>query len=166
MREAVYAAVHDTPTDAADTIAIPAGTYVLTRTGEFEDGGLRGDLDITGTLTLTGATSATTIIDGNGADRILDIFAGDVTLEHLTLRNGRAAGNGGGVRLHAGELTVRESALIGNFAHDGIDDDLQSPDIRGGAPASGGGISNQAAGHLLDLGHDRQHNHRRQLQRA
>ncbi|MBA3468575.1 MAG: CSLREA domain-containing protein [Herpetosiphonaceae bacterium] len=115
LREAVYAAVHDVAVDACaagaanDSISLPAATYTLTRTGEFEDGGLTGDLDITGTLQLTGATSATTIIDGNQTDRIFDIFSGNVTLTHLTLRKGAADNEGGAVKLRSGTLTADQT---------------------------------------------------------
>jgi CSLREA domain-containing protein len=120
LREAVYAAVHDQATDACvagsatDVIALPAATYVLTRTGMGEDGGLTGDLDITGTLHISGVTSATTIIDGNGTDRILDIFSGAVTLDHLTLRNGSALTSGGAIRLRSGFLAANQTTFNRN----------------------------------------------------
>ena len=39
----------------ADIINLPAGTYTLTLTGPDEDGGSTGDLDVSGSLTITGA---------------------------------------------------------------------------------------------------------------
>jgi hypothetical protein len=122
LREAVYAAVHDTATDscaagtANDVIALPAATYVLTRTGVGEDGGLTGDLDITGTLRITGATSATTIIDGNQTDRILDIFGGAVSLDNLTLRRGSGVSEGAAVYLHGGALAADQTRFDQNHA--------------------------------------------------
>jgi CSLREA domain-containing protein len=138
LREAVYAAVHDIAVDgcpagaADDTVMIPAGTYVLSRTGNLEDGGFTGDLDITGTLHLTGATSATTILDGTQSDRLLEIFDGQVSLEHLTLRRGRSIW-GGAVRFHRGALNVSHSTLYANAAW---------PDEQG--VSYGGGILNEA----------------------
>ncbi len=135
LREAVYAAVHDVVVDACaagaanDSISLPAATYTLTRTGEFEDGGLTGDLDITGTLQLTGATSATTIIDGNQTDRIFDIFSGNVTLTHLTLRNGTAELTGGAVQLRSGALTADQTT----FDHNRATTNINSANTYGGA---------------------------------
>ena len=51
----------------ADTILLPAGTYLLTRVGTNEDAALDGDLDIAHSVTITGAGAASTIIDGNGS---------------------------------------------------------------------------------------------------
>ena len=49
----------------ADTIVLPAGTYGLAIKGAAENMAATGDLDITDDLTLQGAGSATTIIDGS-----------------------------------------------------------------------------------------------------
>ena len=65
-----------------------------------------GDLDITDDLTIQGAGSGLTIVDGNGAvtgDRVFQILASakDVTLSGLTIRNGKKVTNtfdeGGGL---------------------------------------------------------------------
>src|SRR5207247_1214399 len=48
----------------ADTVSIPAGTYRLTRNGGDEDAAATGDLDILDALTIQGAGSGTTGIDG------------------------------------------------------------------------------------------------------
>ncbi|MBA3471604.1 MAG: CSLREA domain-containing protein [Herpetosiphonaceae bacterium] len=135
LREAVYAAVHDAAIDACaagavnDSISLPADTYTLTRTGALEDSGLFGDLDITGTLQLTGATSATTIINGNGTDRIFDIFSGNVTLTHLTLRNGTVELTGGAVQLRSGALTVDQTT----FEHNRVKTNSDRENTYGGA---------------------------------
>ena len=64
LRAAIQAA-NNTP-DIADNISLPAGTYILTATGAGEDLAATGDLDITDiNLTITGAGSGSTIIDGN-----------------------------------------------------------------------------------------------------
>lgn len=54
------------------TIQLPAGTYLLTRTGSFEDNALTGDLDIRGNVAIAGAGAATTIIDAEGAAGLND----------------------------------------------------------------------------------------------
>src|SRR5580765_5828894 len=65
---------------SANTIKLPAGIYTLT-IGPFDDDfnflgaqDASGDLDIlNNNLTILGAGSATTIIDGNGIDRVIDV---------------------------------------------------------------------------------------------
>ena len=76
-----------------DTITLPAGVYALTRPGA-DDAAQVGDLDIVDDLTIQGAGSGVTIIDGNGAatgDRVFQILssAKNVTLNGLTIRNGK-----------------------------------------------------------------------------
>ena len=60
-----------------DTITVPSGTYLLTRPGD-DDAAVLGDLDILDDLTIQGAGSGVTIVDGNGAvtgGRVFQIFA-------------------------------------------------------------------------------------------
>jgi hypothetical protein len=80
-------------TAGADIVTVPAGVFQLTRAGN-EDGAVLGDLDITDDLTIQGAGSGLTIIDGNGAltgDRVFQILstAKVVTISGLTIRNGK-----------------------------------------------------------------------------
>ncbi len=75
-----------------DVITIPRGTFTLTRKGG-DDQDVLGDLDVTDSVTLDGAGSARTVIDGNGTvtkDRVLEIFptATVTTVRGLTLRGG------------------------------------------------------------------------------
>jgi CSLREA domain-containing protein len=104
LREAVQAANTDaTPFPGAgecaagsgnDTIDVPAGHFTLTHTGPPENGNATGDLDIFagGTLTIVGAGAGTTIIDGNGTDRVLEVLAGGVaTIRGVTITNGHTA---------------------------------------------------------------------------
>ncbi len=99
LREAVIAA---NVAPDADTIVIPAGTYVLGGAGG-EDLAESGDLDLRGPVTITGAGAAVTIIDGGGVDRIFDILeSATVSISDVTLRNGHVpAGDtqGGGAIL-------------------------------------------------------------------
>src|SRR4051812_18327090 len=57
----------------ADTLNVPAGTYRLTIAGRYEDAAATGDLDVQGGLTINGAGAGRTIIDGNDADRVLEL---------------------------------------------------------------------------------------------
>lgn len=100
-----------------DTIVLGAATYVLTGAAG-DDVALSGDLDITGDLILSGAGTASTIIDGGGVDRVLDIDpsgAGvNVSIANLTVRGGNAAGEaGGGIRNH-GTLSLNNVTLASN----------------------------------------------------
>src|SRR5437879_12634228 len=72
-----------------DTIVLPAGTYTLTITGRNEDLAATGDLDITDPVNITGAGASSVIIDGNGIDRVFDVFAnGTNTISGVTIRHG------------------------------------------------------------------------------
>src|SRR3989442_3029018 len=57
----------------ADTIMVPAGTHLLTIPGRGEDAAGTRCLDITDDVTITGAGAPTTILDGNGIDRVFEI---------------------------------------------------------------------------------------------
>src|SRR5215475_11815698 len=70
LREAITEANRNRDTDV---IVLPAGIYVLTQTGPNEDGNLTGDLDILHPVILVGAGAGSTVIDGNGSDRVLDV---------------------------------------------------------------------------------------------
>ena len=80
----------------ADEISLPAGTYTLAIAGHSEDGAVSGDLDIGSEIVLTGAGSATTIIDGGALDRVFDFrshvaaFSAEIT--GVTIQNGSAPG--------------------------------------------------------------------------
>lgn len=139
----------------ANVINIPAGTYILTLgpyDDEFNGAGATmdsGDLDIMDlgsflgstltSVTINGAGSGVTIIDGGGIDRVLDInnFAAggksvDVTLNGLTIRNGNGPTTpdsyntpGGGIQFDgfdnqtfvpAGTLTINNCNITNNMA--------------------------------------------------
>lgn len=109
-----------------DSIQIPAGTYTLSTEGAGEDAAATGDLDITEALTLRGAGDDLSIIDANLTDRAIDIHRVNVTIEHLTIQDGRPdpGAVGGGIRSIEGALIVRNSTLtnnttIGSFANFG-----------------------------------------------
>lgn len=124
LREALRAANADIAVDGcgagrgADILRLPAGIYTLTRPGGDEDAAATGDLDITAPLTVSGAGPATTIVDANALDRLLEVFDVAVTLSGLTLRNGLLAddtssGQASGIQ-SSGMLTLTNSAVTGN----------------------------------------------------
>lgn len=129
LREAITAANTDAAVDTcaagsgADEIILPAGTYQLTTASTNEDANADGDLDIVAELTITGDGLATTIIDGNGAvvgDRVFHVDAASVgaglTLNGVTVQNGKvAAGGGGGILIdNEGAVALNGSRVIGN----------------------------------------------------
>lgn len=108
----------------ADVILLPAGYYLLTRTGmPNENGNLTGDLDIVSDITITGDDANTTFIEPGGlSDRIFDMgnTAASVTIENVTIRYGRASSSngmhGGGIRNIGGPLTLNAVLVLSNRA--------------------------------------------------
>lgn len=131
LREAIIAAnmdsaFSDCPAGSgADRIEfsseLPApATIVLTNSGAGENSALTGDLDITGTLTVSGAGTGQAILDGDDADRVFQVLPGArVTISDVTIRNGNpgVADDGGGIAIDlTGVLTVTNSTVISNTA--------------------------------------------------
>ena len=144
----------------ADTVVLPAGTYRLTIPGQNEDMSATGDLDITEDITINGSGSATTIIDGNTLDRVIDILAGTVTINGVSIINGNpgVVFNGGGLRLASGvALTLNNSVVSGNTASSGGGIYLAGGSLRlmnttvsNNSAPFGGGISNDTSTVVLD----------------
>lgn len=102
------------------TVSVPPGEYNLTLTGAGEDAAEKGDLDLTGGLTILGKAAT---IDGRGLDRVFDVRSGAVAvLRGLVIRRGGPGStqSGGGLRVGDGaSLTLFESAVVGNVAGSG-----------------------------------------------
>ncbi|NJM13243.1 MAG: hypothetical protein HC889_16455 [Synechococcaceae cyanobacterium SM1_2_3] len=112
---------------SASTIAFDAGlsgqTITLTS----------GEIGISSNVTINGLGAANLAVSGNNASRIFNVTAGNLTINGLTLKNGKApAGERGGAILKAGAgaLTISQSVLDGN----------QSP-LSGGAIRSEGTLN-------------------------
>jgi CSLREA domain-containing protein len=125
LREAITAANTDAATDTcvagsgADTITLPAGTYILTIAGTGENAAATGDLDITDDVTIVGAGAAASIIDGGALDRVFDVIGTPaVDMSSLTIRNGASPGDGGGM-YNRGTLTLTDLTVSGNTANSG-----------------------------------------------
>lgn len=117
LREAIRAANTNTAVDAcpagsgADTIVLPAGTYTLTTSSDGEDEST-GDLNILESLTITGALSSTTIIDGGKLDSVFRVHEGHVTFNDLTIQNGEPFG----IYAHEpSEITLNRVTVRENF---------------------------------------------------
>lgn len=162
LREAIQAANTDTAVDAcfagsgADTIVLPAGTYSLSIAGAGEHANATGDLNITSDLTLQGDGAATTILDGADLDRVLNIFAGQVQISGVTIRNGSAE-FGSGIFNHGGTLEIYNSIIRSNDAivKGGIfNGSLGTATIKNSTisenTGSHGGISNEGTVTILD----------------
>jgi hypothetical protein len=105
----------------ADIIQLPAGSYVRTLFA-IDNTGLGGDLDATETLTIDGQGASTTIIDAAGLGRVIQVSAGTLTLNDLTLQGGNAeddngfAGGapGGGILAMGGAVSLTDVRITGN----------------------------------------------------
>src|SRR5213594_2586334 len=141
----------------ADTIMVPAGTYLLTIPGRGEDAAATGDLDITDDVTITGAGAGTTILDGNRIDRIFEIVnpASVVAISSLTIRNGDpgpvTGDTDGGGLYNSGTLTLSAVVVASNTASVGSGGGISSANdltlnncvVSGNTAATfGGGIDN------------------------
>ena len=106
----------------ADEITLPKGTYALSIAGTQEDMAATGDLDITDALTIQGAGSATTNINGMSKDRIFDIYPSsesylsDAILSGVTLTGGLIAydDSAGGAVLSDARLVLQEVVFDSN----------------------------------------------------
>jgi CSLREA domain-containing protein len=118
LREAIVAA---NATGEADTIILPAGTYILRLAGTSEDAAATGDLDITAPLTILGQGSDQTIIDAAGLDRVFDVRPGStpVTISGVTIVGGHVADNGGGVRCDGTNLALASTIISGSVSDSG-----------------------------------------------
>ena len=156
-------------------ISLPSGTYVLTLgtepgdpSGETEDilqdAGVPAlialrtrDLDVEGALFIVGEGPETTIIDGNGSDRVFHITSrslGDQEFANLTIRNGRVRGRPGGCvsrQQSRGVLSFGNVVLEGCVAEESVGGALFNRGavimarsvVRSSRAWHGGGIFNQ-----------------------
>lgn len=89
---------------AGDMIQIAAGVYAES-------------LAVDKSLTFIGADAATTIVDGGGTNRIMNITGAAVSIQGITLRNGNAGGGNGGALWTNSPLTLTNIAILTNTAY-------------------------------------------------
>lgn len=150
--------------EGTNTIVLPAGAYILNIGSSGEDGSMQGDLDLTTNMTITGAGAASTIVDGNGLDRVFDIQASaSVEIDNVTIQGGSVAyGEGGGIR-NMGNLNLAGTTITGNSVGSGGKGGgiynggtlvMATSSIRGNhagageGGGSGGGIANVASARI------------------
>ena len=155
LREAIIAANTHI---GADTINLGDGIFSLALVGAGEDFAATGDLDITDDLTIVGAGTGSTIVDGGGIDRIFHVHAGVVNVENMTIQNGLVTSgvtHGGGISVASGvELTIDRveiksnnvtgpSSNGGGIYNDGIITIIDSSITDNSATTGGGGLYNR-----------------------
>jgi CSLREA domain-containing protein len=122
LREAVIAANTDTAVDncpagsGADLISVPIGTYAMAVVGSSENAAATGDLDLTGTVQVVGASRTGTILEGYSSDRFFEVRPGaSVRLENMTLQNATSNQAGGAV-MNREALTIQNCTIQHNLA--------------------------------------------------
>ena len=117
------AAVQESNGDfGSDTIVLPnyGAAYVLTQGPTGEDLAAGGDLDIRRNTTLLG--SGQPVIDGNAADRVIEVGPGapapspPVTIIGVEIRNGGGVDSGAGILVQSGSLGIERTTVAVNTA--------------------------------------------------
>lgn len=135
-----------------NTILLPAGTYTIPITGP--DNASTGDFGISDDLIIRGEGIGKTVLDGNGAYRVFVIAeingAVDVTLEQMTIQNGKVSGvdPSGGAISNYGTLTLDHVQVANSNAKSGggIANfktlHMRYSTLTGNSAARGGGLAN------------------------
>ena len=155
LREAVIAA---NAGSGGDTIVVPAGHFRLSIPGLGEQDAATGDLDLTKSVTITGAGARATVIDAMRSDRVFEVLGGTtVLISDVTITGGVTTDNGAGIE-SVGTLTLVRDTLVGNDASgvaDGGAVDSSGPSLTitqstlAGNEAYDGGAVNY--GHMLTV---------------
>lgn len=137
LGEAIIAANTDAAVDGclagsltgADTIILPVGLYTLTSVNNFGFGGMgaNGLPHITSPIIIQGAGATSTIIERSSAAGTPDfrIFYAVhsnayLTLNGVTVRNGKSSGHGGAVAIHeGGDFVANDCVFLDNFVSQG-----------------------------------------------
>lgn len=116
------AILHANAMGGSDTIYLTEGTYQLSISGLGEDVASTGDLDITEALTINGAGSSLTIIDGGALDRVFEVMPGvNLSLTGVTVQNGSGLPAGG---IYNRGILALDDVFVSNNIGDGIMNEL------------------------------------------
>jgi predicted outer membrane repeat protein len=122
----IQSMIDDAP--SGGTVTVPAGVYTES-------------LTVNKTLTITGVSSATTIIHAVGGQRVMTVTTGNaLRLVNLSLTGGQPSGGGGGVYVQNARLTLVNCILANNSASYG-----------GGIYQDGPGGRVDATGSVIEL---------------
>ncbi len=165
LREAVIAA---NARPGANSIVLPAGTFSLTipNNGKGDATARLGDLDITDTVTITGAGAEATIIQAGALfdDRIFEIVSSTTSMSGVTVRGARTDRvdiYGGGVivataatlRLVDSTISDNKAVYGGGLANNGSLTILRGTISANGAhvtSGNGGAINNRGSLAVID----------------
>jgi predicted outer membrane repeat protein len=115
LREAIEAVNNDSGSDW--TINLGAGTFSLDETGAFNASALTGDFDISNSITIVGAGTGQTIIDGSAlGDRVFDVLSGgELTLSDLTIADASTMSiDGAAVNVQTGGALTATDVVFSN----------------------------------------------------
>lgn len=107
----------------SNTIHVGAGTYTLSGTS------LAFSIQENKSLTIEGANSATTIIDGNLSTRLFKIYSSvadsdvHITIRNLTFKEGSTSSHGNGLyvsHINDGTITLEDNRFLTNGNNDGF----------------------------------------------
>jgi CSLREA domain-containing protein len=101
----------------ANIINLPAGNLNLTIAGAGENVAATGDLDITDTLTIHGASGpVASWIRAGGLDRVFDVIGANVTFDNVVISGG-SVNYGAGIYAHvAATITLNQVKIHSNAA--------------------------------------------------
>ena len=128
LRQAIQMANASAGTGVNNTIQLTvAGTYQITSVGNGATDNTSGEFAIDGAngynLTITNTSGGRVVIDGGGLNRVFDINpaavpeATSVTFQDVTITDGTASGDGGGIRAQNGaSVVLRDVDLTHNYA--------------------------------------------------
>ncbi len=109
-------------------IELGAGTHLLSIAGTDEDIAATGDLDLDTPVSIRGAGTGSTIVNGAGLDRVFDVGTPDHTptnapdlarIEDVSITGGDAGLDNGGAIATSRDLRVERLFLFGNDARRG-----------------------------------------------
>jgi hypothetical protein len=101
-------------------ITLGPGTYNLMIPGRGEDAAAQGDLDILGSIEITGTGALATFVNAQQLDRVFHVLPGaSLSLRGLTVEEGNATDplfGGGGIAVDHGSLFLADDGIVENKA--------------------------------------------------